>query len=428
MKKGWAVIGGLFIAAAPLIVLAVTAYTLMLPNVYQASVRISVSEDTPPVNPFAKNQESYTAYNPYFLRTQFETLTSKPVLYEVINRLNLQSEWGRDSEKLPREVALKILRNSVDVFQQRDTSLIVISVKRDSPDAAAEIANEMAVVYRDSRMDHAIRNARAAIDKIDAAMKDQAKRVEFAEMKLQNLREELGIAEIGAEGAELTDNELQQLERDRLHAQAQMLEKQGLLKIFKQIEGRDVEHYPAGVPSGSSITATHNKRMMVEAELKVFKAEYGADHPEVKNLTLQKKALDELLAKQIKLERTALETELQIAKNKFESLNQTLGTLRENALDSQGEKYRPYRKALRDLESELFIYEQLKAKHRQEIVALEVPRNPVEIIDVAEPNRRPVSPNLFMNVIISVVMAGCFALIGGVLLAIGLHKPKASVS
>jgi len=50
--------------------------------------------------------------------------------------------------------------------------------------------------------------------------------------------------------------------------------------------------------------------MMVEAELKVFTAEYGADHPEVQKLTLQKKALDELLMKQIKLERRALETEL----------------------------------------------------------------------------------------------------------------------
>ena len=38
-----------------------------------------------------------------------------------------------------REVALKILRNSINVFQQRDTSLIVINVKRDNPDEAADV-------------------------------------------------------------------------------------------------------------------------------------------------------------------------------------------------------------------------------------------------------------------------------------------------
>jgi len=33
---------------------------------------------------------------------------------------------------------------------------------------------------------------------------------------------------------------------------------------------------------------------------------------------------------------------------------------------------------------------------------LQVPRNPVEIIDVAEPNNRPVSPDLFVNVLLSI--------------------------
>mgnify|MGYP001097625937 CR=1 FL=1 len=247
MKKGWAVVGGLFIAAAPLMVLAVTAYTLMLPKFYQSAPRIFVSEDAPEIHPFAKNQDSYTTYNPYFLRTQFETLTSTPMLYEVISRLNLQSKWGRDSEKLPREVALKILRNSVDVFQQRDTSLIVISVKRDTPEEAADIANEIAVAYRDSRMEHAIRNARAVIDTIDQAMKDQAKRVEAAEEKSQKLREELGVTVLDGGNAALKDVELQQLESNRMKAQAQMVEKQGLLDIFKQIEVRDIERYPSEI-------------------------------------------------------------------------------------------------------------------------------------------------------------------------------------
>lgn len=75
-----------------------------------------------------------------------------------------------------------------------------------------------------------------------------------------------------------------------------------------------------------------------------------------------------------------------------------------------------------DRETERFIYNQLKAKHQQQIVSLEVQRSPVEIIDVAEPNRRPISPNLFMNVLISVVIAVFFGLSGAVLLMVGLKK------
>ncbi len=77
-----------------------------------------------------------------------------------------------------------------------------------------------------------------------------------------------------------------------------------------------------------------------------------------------------------------------------------------------------------DLESEQFILNQLKAKLRQKIIALEVPRNPVEIIDVAEPNMRPVSPNLFMNVLLSLGLATGPMLVGIVLIVVGAKQPS----
>ena len=100
--------------------------------------------------------------------------------------------------------------------------------------------------------------------------------------------------------------------------------------------------------------------------------------------------------------RNGLETEYIIAKNNFESLDSVLTSVRSDTIESQGSKFRPYRNALADLETERFIYNQLKSKHRQEIITLQVPKNPVELIDVAEPELRPVSPNLFLNVLLSI--------------------------
>jgi len=100
--------------------------------------------------------------------------------------------------------------------------------------------------------------------------------------------------------------------------------------------------------------------------------------------------------------RNGLKTEYLIAKNRFESLEKILSTVRTTSIEAQGTKFRPFRQALDELETEKFIYNQLKAKHRQEIITLEVPRNPVEIVDVAEPNLRPVSPNVFLNVLLSI--------------------------
>ena len=92
-----------------------------------------------------------------------------------------------------------------------------------------------------------------------------------------------------------------------------------------------------------------------------------------------------------------------------------------------GAKYEGLRAAQTKLDKERGKYNELLAQHRAEIVQLKVPLSQIEIIDVAEPNRRPVSPNLFMNVLLSVALAGMCAVAGGIMMAVGLRKPPPPV-
>ena len=167
-KSGLLVIGIVLVAIAPLVVLTNTVYTLMLPNIYESNGLIAVQAmgaqgvcDAP--CPHCSLESSS------FLKTQVEMIQTKPILYEVIKRLNLQSEWGWGGELLPRRVARKILQNSLSVHRYRDTSLIEISVKRDNPDEAALIANELAAVYRDSRRALQENGAADSVEMIDLA-------------------------------------------------------------------------------------------------------------------------------------------------------------------------------------------------------------------------------------------------------------------
>jgi succinoglycan biosynthesis transport protein ExoP len=392
------------LAVAILVVLTGTVYTLMLPNIYASTSRISVREDAPEINPFSYQQATYAAsYNPYFLKTQFEILQSKPIIHEVINRLNLQAEWGKGDEEVPRDVAYKILKSSLGVFQQRDTSLIVISVKRDNPNEAAKIANEVAEVYRDSRIEISNKDARAAIDKIAEALKEQRERVDIAEIKVEDLRRELDIAVVGVDGSFDIDNiKLQTLEGDRVAAQREMGEKQGLLNILESLDDKDLLERASYITFDQFVMSTIQQLQDIEVELSSLEADFGANHPAIQRYTLQKKKLEETLTVRLQALRNGLMTEYLIAKNRYDSTDLILKEVRAANIESQGQKFRPFRNAESDLESERFIYTQLNAKLRQEIITLQVPRNPVEIIDVAEPNNRPVSPNLFMNVLLSI--------------------------
>ena len=286
----WRVISSrkeLILAVAFLVVLTGTVYTLMLPNIYASSSRILVSEDTPEINPFS-SQRNYMIYNPYFLRTQFEILTSKPILNEVIYRLDLQNEWGKDEKVLSRDVALKILRNSINVFQQRDTSLIVINVKRDNPDEASDIANEIAQVYRDSRLDLAAKNARAAINKIEESLMEQRQRVASAEENIQKIREDLNIAVVGGEGQfDVGEVRMQQLEGDRLFAQREMVEKEGLLRILEDLDDKDLLERASYITFDQFVMNTIQQIQDIEVNLSSVQADYGKNHPEVKRSDLK---------------------------------------------------------------------------------------------------------------------------------------------
>ncbi len=391
------------LAVAILVVITGTVYTLMLPNIYASASRIKVSEDAPQIDPFAPQQSYYSSYNPYFLRTQFEILQSKPMLHAVINRLNLQEVWGREGETIPRDVAHKILKNSISVFQQRDTSLIYISVKRDDPDEAAKIANELTDVYRDSRLELAQRESRGAISVIKEELDKQKARVDAAEQEVEDLRKEFNIAEVGGEGTvDARNMRLQRLEDARMAAQQEMINKEGSIEILEGLDDKGLEELASYLTFDQLVMNTISQIQDVDVQLSSLEADFGENHPEVQRVKSQLAKLENTLTQRISALRNGLKTEYLLAQKMFNAMDKELEKERKASIKSQGTEFRPFRNAQTELESERFIYNQLNAKLRQEVITLEVPRNPVQIIDSAEANNRPVSPNLFMNVLLSI--------------------------
>lgn len=416
-KKPLVVVGILLICSGPLIVLTGVSYTLMLPNLYVSRVRISVQEEAPQVIPFDSGTTNYPTYNPLFLRTQFEIIQSKPILYEVIKRLNLQKEWGMAGERLPRDVTLKILKNSIDVYQLRDTSLIVISVKRDNPDEAAMIANEQAATYRDSRLALEERKLRVAVEKFDEALAEQQQRVNDAEEQVRQLRENSGAS------LYVDDLQLEQIRIDLLTAQQKRVENQTKLKKLEKIGTEDLfvvaGRFAEEPMIGNLLTQSQN----IEARLDETDESFGPNHPEVARLIHQKEQIQKVLLEQLLALQSRYQTEYELASGREEKLNELLLKI-EPKSDGNSESQQALKRAMAELENERFIADQLKARLRTQIVILEVPRSPVEIIDVAEPNRRPVSPNFFLNTVVALVLGAFVAATGIGMLVLGLRGSR----
>lgn len=388
-----------------LVVITGTAYTLQLPKIYASTARIEVNTDKvdlDPWNPAAGGR----AYDPFFLRTQFEIIQSKPILYEVVNRLNLQEVWGRQGESISRENAYRMLRSSLDVSQFRDTNLIALTVRRQNPQEAARIANELAAVYRDARLDLKYQEMTRAMDALGRELERQQEKVDVAEQRVEDLRRDLDIAVLaeGAYAVGLERMQLQQLEGDRVASRVEMLVTKTRYEQVEALSGEDLLTASAYVVNDPVIASMRAQIQDIDVSLMSLLENFGANHPQVRQMQAAKEELLEKMDSALDGLKKGLRAQYLVARSKFEALEEELRGVRTVEQEAQREKMVPFRRAQQELEIQRAIMNALKARIAQEGITLQVPRNPVEIIDAAEPSGRYVSPNLIMNILLSIFL------------------------
>ena len=135
----------IFVAVFVITVLMSVAITYILPESYASTARIKVESDQPTAG-----------YDPYFIQTQFEIMQSELVLNQVIDKLNLNVDWGKKyfaGETLKTADTREILKGRTSLAPVRNTKLIGITVYSDDKNEAARIANAIGAAYQNYRED-----------------------------------------------------------------------------------------------------------------------------------------------------------------------------------------------------------------------------------------------------------------------------------
>ncbi len=390
------------LAVTLLVVVTGTAFTLTLPKKYMADARILVREDSMDVDVFER--QFPTGYNPFFLRTQYEIIQSRQLLYQVMNNLNLQQVWGQklndDGAALSREDTFKMLSSSLHVDQYRDTSILAIRVAREDPEEAARIANEIAAVYRDQRLSMKRREVKHGIEAMENEMQKQKERVDQAEQEVERIRKEQGVNVLDR-GFRADKLRLQQLEGDRIGARVEMLVRKARLDQLEALNGAELMNASSYVVNDQALQNIRAQLIDSEVSLKVMLENYGVNHPEVKRLQagvneLKKKLDDALLGL-----KKGVRADYEISLQKFKTLDEELKAAKQLDIDAERTQFLPFEKAEREMLIQREILNALRSRVVQKGIEVEVPRTPVEVIDPAEIPTRPVSPNLLLNIMLS---------------------------
>jgi uncharacterized protein involved in exopolysaccharide biosynthesis len=138
------------LALAVLLVPTGLLIAFLQPETFQATARIKV--DPTPAERAAVPER--TANSPYWIPTEIEVIQSKGNLFQVIINLNLNKKWAekfKEPGELRTDITYALLKRQLKIRPARNTSLIEIVAYSDDRMDAAQIANEVAKVYLESK-------------------------------------------------------------------------------------------------------------------------------------------------------------------------------------------------------------------------------------------------------------------------------------
>ena len=184
---------GCLIGACVFLLLPVTfiAAFVFAPSRYYSKVTMEVRADPPEsAKPF---ESAVRSYDPQFVTTQFQILQKSEILYPVIERLDLVKEFSSPNHPLTKQQVYLRLKGSMQLEEVRNTGLIEIGVYDTDPQRAANIANTIAVVYRDLRRADIMNDRQRELEPVEDEVAQQRKIVEDMAARSAELRSTGGI-------------------------------------------------------------------------------------------------------------------------------------------------------------------------------------------------------------------------------------------
>ena len=412
-----------------LVVITATVVTFILQPSYVSTARIRVEKDGSDISNLLEPGNS-KGYDPYFIQTEFEVIQSQTVLYKVIENLDLNTSWGKKyagGERLKTTETYTLLKRQVDLRPTRNTSLIEIRVFSQDKEEAARIANEIATVYRDYRLDERKKQTSGGIDALKLQFDEREQKLRQKQEEVDRLRQELDISEVDALNNQPTPTiemeTLRRLEAQRIEAEAQSVREDKILSSLKPLPRTELIKV---IPTAAPDQLLHSYLIdlgQAENKLIALKTDYGPENPEVQRIAALVADLHQKVDDRIDGILVGLTARVDSTKAWVKSLKDQVESAKQADRDKAA-KSRPYYEAKRKLEELERFNNILAIKISSESVELTLPKTMiVSIVDRAEPALRPVRPNKFLNITLGVIVG----LIVGVGLAFFIEYLDTSV-
>jgi succinoglycan biosynthesis transport protein ExoP len=420
------------ILAALVATIAITALTsIFLPKSYTAVASVLVDfKSTDSIGGIVLPVQILPGY----LATQVDILKSQKVALSVVRRLKLaenptvkETFMTATGGKGPIELWLaKLLLKKLDVKPARESSVINIEYTAEDAQFAAVVANAFARSYVETTLEMRVEPARATVTWFDERIKGLRASLESAQAKLSGYQNEKKIVStderLDVENARLSD-----LSTQLTAAQSVAIDSRSKELKLREVAaaGGGAEEF-AEVMTQPVIIGLKSDLARLEAKLKDISGQYGINHPEYQQVLAQVNETRQRLNSETQNAAKALGNNNSINERRVNELRSSLNAQREKVLRLK-EGRDEIALLMREVDGAQRAYDLAMQRLNQTTMESQMNQTNVTMLSPADEPSRPSSPNLPLNLIVSLLFGGVLG-IGSALLVESLRPRVRSVA
>jgi len=389
------------------------AYNRLATPLYEARARLLLEPNSPEVVPFRSITEDQGRLDYYV--TQLEVIRSRAVAGKALERLKLlDPDPARHSGQIGQLLgALSVSPVRGDMGESR---IINVTVKSESPELAARLANGVAQAYVDQNLDARRQGSRDASEWLNQRLIELRRDVNAGEGALQKYREQKNLVSLGDQ-QNIVIQKLAQLNSALTTARTQKMEKQAMYEQLKAMQqsGAPLDTF-SPILGNSFIQGLKAEIAVLQRERNQLAERLGDLHPDMIKATAALDAAERRLREEMTKVVDGIQNEYKAAESNEQSLTAALEAQKQEVLDLN-EKLIGYGVLQRDAASTQQMFEAVRQRVKETELSGELQSNNAKVLDAADIPRAPISPKKQLNLMIALV-GGCVTALG---LAFGLE-------
>lgn len=394
------------------IVVTVSVFTLRRPKLYRASATVEIGVEIPDVAFFKEvvsvNPTNWWSIGRYY-ETQYKIIKSQTILGLVSTRLIQRNIWPARPGVADDEAYVSRLRGGITVTPQGESRLVSINYQDTDQQHIAEVCNIIAQVYVEENLNRKLVSAKQAVDWLSQQMKSFQEEKNASEKDLQDFKEKYKIVSIENPREIMEGNlkglaeTLNDLVKERIKLEARYAQLDMLVKSTKNTDDL------FGLIDSEILKKLKSDYIDQERKYLILSVRYKSMHPEIIRAQKELVELKKKIALEVNSELQRLKSRFLLAKAEEDRVREELEAKKLEALEFDKVSFQ-LDNIVRIADTNQKFFMALNEKLKEADLSGLVKSNNIRIIDLAQTPGAPFSPNIGLNILLSIVIGLIFGL------------------